>query len=61
MALLIEMRFIKRWERWSVGDTLETNRAHAGLLEAQGVAVRVRKPHDSRKPINNRHAVTKEG
>jgi hypothetical protein len=60
MGDLIEMRFIVSWNGHSVGDVVAVSRAHAGLLEAKAVAVRVRKPHDNRKPIDSRHTVTKE-
>ncbi len=59
MAELVRMRFIRAYEDHVVGDIISVTKATAGLLEAKGVAVRVRRPHAPRKPITGSHTVKK--
>ena len=56
---LIEMRFIEYWQSYKPGDVVAVTRGQAAIWEAKGVAVRVRAAHDSTKPIDHRHTVTK--
>ena len=56
---LIEMRYLKQDGKKKRGAVVAVTRAHAGVLEAQGIAVRVRPAHAKQKPITNDHAVTK--
>ena len=60
MKILIDMRFIKNWDGHKLNEIIAVTKANAGILEAQGVAVRVQPSHAKRKPITSAHTVTKE-
>jgi hypothetical protein len=46
--MLVEVRFVSSHKAWRAGDVARVTRAHAGLLDAIKVAVRLYPTHDCR-------------